>query len=171
MALQSWPTKTEWCVICQSRFWGSTAMFRPFPDLLRRLSVFSQQRWLLPSWSLLSMSLPSRIGVTQYRRTMDISIQMGTWNGSTVYLILLWSTLLPFLSTQFPNLSTRRLLLSSSGPDIVPTHSRSSTTSVLEWRLQWGFLMWFQIHYFRHFWGHSIRLYRVWGGVGSAEEE
>jgi len=57
-----------------------------------------QQRWLLPSWSLLSMSLVSRIGVSRSRMTKGGSIQIGTLNGSTVYHILLSSNLLPFLS-------------------------------------------------------------------------
>jgi len=32
-------------------------------------------------------------------------------------------------------------LLSSSGPDIFPTHTRSSATSEREWTVQWGILM------------------------------
>jgi len=55
-----------------------------------------------------------------------------------------------FLTTQLMlilvlSLPTRRLMLSSSGPDILRTHTRSSATSVPEWRVQWGFLMCFQI--------------------------
>jgi len=42
--------------------------------------------------------------------------------------ILLSSALLPFLSTWFPDLSTRRFLLSRSGSDILPIHCRSSAT-------------------------------------------
>jgi len=95
----SWLANKRWCVTCRNGFWGSTAMFRLFPDLLRRLCLLPQQRWLLPSWSLLSMSLAGRIRVSRFRRTRGGSIQMGIWDGSTVYPILLSSTLLPFLST------------------------------------------------------------------------
>ena len=45
----SWSAKPGWCVTCRSRFWGSTTMFRPFPDLLRQLSLLSQCMWLRPS--------------------------------------------------------------------------------------------------------------------------
>jgi len=130
-------------------------MFRRFPNLLRRLCLLRQHRWLLLSWSLLSTSLASRIGVSRSWRTRGGSIQTGTSNGSTVYPILLSSALHPFLSTQFPDLSTRRLLLSMSGPDILPTHSRSSAASEAEWRMQWRFLIWFQIHSFSAFWRAS----------------
>ena len=43
------------------------------------------------------------------------------------------------------SLLTRRLLLSSSGSGILPTHTRSSTTSGPEWTVQWGILMYFVI--------------------------
>jgi len=56
----SWPTNRGWCVTCRSGFWDSTNMFRPFPDLLLRSCLLPQQMWLLPSWSLLSMSLPQQ---------------------------------------------------------------------------------------------------------------
>ena len=59
----SWPANRGWCVNCRSGFWGSTYMFRLFPDLLLRSCLLPQQMWLLPSWSLLSMLLPSSIGV------------------------------------------------------------------------------------------------------------
>jgi len=54
--------------------------------------------------------------------------------------------LLSFLITQLMpilvlSLPTRRLLLSSSGPEILQTHTRSSTTSEPEWTMQWGILM------------------------------
>jgi len=65
--------------------------------------------------------------------------------------------------TQLLFLPTRRLLLSSSGPDSLPTHSRSSATSELEWRLQWGILMCFQILSLLVLWrasGPSITLCR-----------
>jgi hypothetical protein len=144
-------------------------MFRPFPDLLRRSSLLNQRRWLLPSWSLLSISLASKRGVSRSLWTRSGCIQMGTLNGSTMYPILLSSALLPFLSTQFPDLFTRRLLLSRSGPDI-PTHSRSSATLEPEWRMQWRFLMWFQIHSFLTFCGPIMpcltRCRLRGGGVG-----
>jgi len=145
---RSWPAKPGWCVTWRSGFWASTAMFEPFPDLLHWLGLLSQQRWLRASWSLPSMSLASSRGVSRSRRARSGCIQMGTLNGSIKYLILLSSALLSFLSTQFPDLCTRRLLLSNSGPDILLTHSRSSATSKSEWRMQWGFQMWFQIHFF-----------------------
>jgi len=172
----SWPTNKRWCVTCWCWFRGSTTMFRPFPDLLRRLGLLTQHRWLLPSWSLLSMSLASKGAVSRSRRTMSGCIQIGTLNGSTVYPILLSSTLLPFLSTMFPDLSTRWLLLSRSGSDILSTHSRSSATSEAEWSMQWRFLRWFQIHSFSAFWRASslimpclTRCRLRWGGVGVHE--
>jgi len=124
-------------VTCRSGFWGSTAMFRSFPDLLRRFFLLPQQMWLLPSWSFLCMSLANRRGLTRSRTTRGESIQMGTWDGSTVYPILLSSTLLPFLTTWLPNLSTRRFLLSRSGPDILPIHCRSSAAWEPEWSRRW----------------------------------
>ena len=43
------------------------------------------------------------------------------------------------------SLLTRRLLLSSSGPDILPTHTRSSAASGPEWTVQWDILLYFII--------------------------
>jgi len=63
------------------------------PDLLRWLGILRHQIWLWPSWSLLSMSLASRRGVIRSWRTRCGSMRWGTWNGSTVYFILLWSSL------------------------------------------------------------------------------
>ena len=52
----------------------------------------------------------------------------------------------PFLTTQLMpilvlSLLTRRFLLTSSQPDILPTHTRSSATSEPEWIVQWDILM------------------------------
>jgi len=101
------------------------------------------------------MSLPNNRGVSRSRRARSWCIQMVILNGSTKYPILLRSALLPFLSTQFWDLSTRRFLLSSNVIDILPIHSRSSTTSEPEWRMQWWFLMWLPIHSFSAFWRAS----------------
>ena len=94
----SWPTNKRWCVTCPSWFWRSTYMFRPFPDLLLQLCLLPQQMWLLPSWSLLCMSLSRSRGLTRSRTTSLGSIQMGTLGGSAVYPILLSSTLLQSLT-------------------------------------------------------------------------
>jgi len=56
----------------------------------------------------------------------------------------------PFLTTQLRpllvlSLLTRRFLLSSSGPNILPTHTRSSVTSEPKWTVQWGILTCFII--------------------------
>jgi len=75
------------------------------------------------------------------------------WSHSRGYMIWFYrlshpilNPLLTFLSTQMLpllvlSLFTRRLLLSSSGSDILQTHIKSSTTSELEWTMQWGILM------------------------------
>jgi len=58
----SWPTNKGWCVTCRSGFWGSTDMFRGFPDLLLWLCLLPQHMWLLPSWSLLCIRFPTAEG-------------------------------------------------------------------------------------------------------------
>jgi len=122
---------------------------------------------------LLSMFLVSRIGVIWSRRTRCGSMRWGTSNGSIMYPILLWSPLRPLLTTKFLSLPTRRLLLSSSGSNSLPTHSISSATSEPKWRLQWGLLMFFQIMSLLALWrasGPSITFCMRWrfhgGGVG-----
>ena len=41
---ESWSANKRWCVTCRSEFWGSTDMFRGFPDLLLRLCLLPQQQ-------------------------------------------------------------------------------------------------------------------------------
>ena len=71
------------------------------------------------------------------------------------------------------SLLTRRLLLSSSGPDILPTHTRSSAASGPEWTVQWGILMCFVIQRRLCAWCSAYSLSgacwsrcRLHGGVG-----
>jgi len=142
----SWPTNKRWCVTCRSGFWGSTDMFRGFPDLLLRLCLLLQQMWLLPSWSLLCMSFPSSRGVVRSRTTSLGRIQISTLGGSTVYPILLSSTLLQSLTLSCWDLSIRIFLSIRSGLDILPIHCRSLTTWEIEWSMRWRFQRWFQIH-------------------------
>jgi len=82
------------------------------------------------SWS---MSLPRKIGVGRSQRWNRGSMRKSTSNGSIVYLTLCSESLRLLLSTQLMSLLTKRLLLSSSGPESFPTHSRSLTTSGAEW--------------------------------------
>ena len=123
---------------------------RLFPGLLQTLGVLWQGRWLWPLWSLLYMSSANRRGVIWFWITSHGAILGGTWDGYVVYHILLWTPLRPFLTTQLMpiivlSLPTRRLLLSSSGSDILPTHTRSSAISEPKWTVQWGILMCFVI--------------------------
>ena len=102
--------------------------------------------WPRPSLSLLYMSSVISRGVIWFRITSRGLILRGTWNGSLEYHILLWTPLRPFLTTQLMpllvmSLLTRRFLLSSSGPDILRTHTRSSATSGLEWTVHLGIQM------------------------------
>jgi len=94
-------------------------MFRLFLDLLLRFCLLPQHMWLLPSWSLLCMSLLSSRGVTRSRTTSLGSIQIGTLGASTVYPILLLSTLLQ--SPSFQDVSTGY----SCWPGVGQTSSRS----------------------------------------------
>jgi len=142
----SWPANKEWCVTFRSKLWGSTDMFRGFPNLLLRLCLLPKQMWLLPSWSLLCMSFPNSRGVTRSRTTSLGSIQIGTLGGSTVYPILSLSTLLQSLTMSCRGLSTRIFLLTRSGSDILLIHCRSSAASEAEWSMQCRFQRWFQIH-------------------------
>jgi len=107
----SWLGNKRWCVTCPSGLWGSTDIFRKFPDHLLRLCLLPQQMWLLPSWSLLCMSFPSNRGVTRSLTTSLGSIHIGTLGGSTVYPILLSSTLLQSLTLSSRDPSTRIFLL------------------------------------------------------------
>jgi len=135
----SWPANKRWCVTCPSGFWGSTDMFRPFPNLLLRFCLLPHQMWLLPSWSLLCTLLASRRRVTRSRTTSLGSIQIGTLGGSTVYPILSSSTLLQTLTLSCWDMSTRILLLTRTGPDILPIHCRSSAAWETEWSMWWRF--------------------------------
>jgi hypothetical protein len=131
-------------------------MFILFPERLLQLCLLPHQMWLLPSWSLFCMSFPSSIGVPMPRTTSLGSIQIGTLGGSTVYPILSSSTLLQSLTLSCRNLSTRILLLTRSGPDILPIHCRSSAALEAEWSMRCRFLRWFQIHSSSTFWRTSI---------------
>jgi len=146
----SWPAATWWSVTCQSGFLGSTSMSRHGPGLLQTSRLFRQMMWPKPSRSLLYMSSAISRGVIRFQITSCGLILRGTRDGLLEYHILLWTPLRPFLTTQLMpllvlSLLTRRLLLSSSGPGILPTHTRSSTTSAPEWTVQWGILMCFVI--------------------------
>jgi len=73
----------------------------------------------------------------------------------------------------FPDLSTKRFLLSRSGPAILLIHCRSSATWETKWSMWWRFQRWFQIHSFSAFWrasGPSIACLTMsqfhGGGVG-----
>jgi len=131
-------------------------MFRLFPDLLLRLCLFPQQMWLLPSWSLLSMSFPSSIGVTR-SWTMSLGgILIGTSGGSTVYPILSSSTLLQSFRLQCRDLSTTMFLLTRTGEDILLILGRSLAPCETEWSMRFRFHRWFQIHSFSAFWKASV---------------
>jgi len=127
-------------------------MFTKFPDLLLRLCFLPQQMWLLPSWSLLCMSFPSSKRVPRSQTTSLGSIQIITLGGSTVYPILLLSTLLQSLTLLCRDLSTRIFLLTRSGPDILPIHCRSLPACEAEWSMRCRFQRWFQIHSSSAFW-------------------
>jgi len=127
-------------------------MFRPFPDLLLRSCLLPQQMWLLPSWSLLSMSFPSSIGVTRSRTTNLGGILIGTSGGSIVYPILSSSTLLQSLRLQCRDLSTTMFLLTRTGADILSIQGMSLAPCKTEWRMRFRFQRWFQIHSFSAFW-------------------
>jgi len=134
----SWPTETRWFVTCQSGFLGSTGMSKHDLGLLQTLRILRQMVWPRTSQSLLYMSSAISRGVIRFRITSRGLILGGTCDGLLEYHILLWTSLRSFLTTQlmpllFLSLFTRRFLLSSSGPDILPTHTRSSATSELEW--------------------------------------
>ena len=131
-------------------------MFRTFPDLVLRLCLLPQQMWLLPSWSLLCMSFPNSRGVTMSLTTSLGSIQISTLGGSTVYPILLSSTLLQSLTLSSRDPFTRIFLLTRTGPDILPIHCRSLPACVTEWSMRCRFQMSFQIHYSSAFWRVSI---------------
>jgi len=151
----SWLGNKRWCVTFPSGLWNNTNMFRKFPDLLLRLCLLPQQTWLLPSWSLLCMSFPSSRGVTKSLTTSLGSIQIGTLGGSTVYPILLSSTLLQSLTLSSRDPSTRIFLLTRTGPDIFPIHCRSLAAWVTKWSMRWRFQRWFQIHSSSTFWRAS----------------
>jgi len=133
-------------------------MFRPFPDLLLRLCLLPRQTWLLPSWSLLCMLLPSSIGLPRSRMTSLGSIQIGTSGGSTMYPILSSSTLLQSLTLQCRDLSTRIFLLTRTGPDILPIQGRSLVPCETEWSMRCRFHRWFQIYSSFAFWRASIAI-------------
>jgi len=121
----SWPTKTRGSVTWQSGFLGSIGMSRLFSSLLQTLGVLRQMTWLWPSWNLLYMSSTNRTRVVRFWITSCGLILGGTWDGSLEYHILLWTLLRPFLTTQVMpilvlSLLTRRFLLSSNGPYILP---------------------------------------------------
>jgi len=126
--------------------------------------------WMLPSWSLLCMSFPSSRGVTRSRTTSLGNIQIGTLGGSTVYPILLSSTLLQSLTLSCWDLSTRIFLLTSTGPDILPIHCRSLAAWKTKWSMRWRFQRWFQIHSSSAFWRASrpsiacLTISRFYGG-------
>ena len=146
----SWPAETGWFVTCLSGFLGSTSMSRHGPDLLLSLSLLRQMTWPRPSRSLLYMSSTINKGVIRFRITSCGLILGGTWDGSLEYHILLWTPLRPFLTTQLMpllvlSLLTRRFLSSSSGPNTLSTHTRSSATSEPEWTVQWRILLCFII--------------------------
>jgi len=148
----SWSAATWWSVTCQSGFLDSTGMSRLFPGLLQTLSFLRQMMWPKPSRSLLYMSSPISRGVIRFQIASRGVILGGTWDGSLEYHILLWTPLRPFQTTQLMPLLvlfllTRRFLLSSSGSDILPTHSRSSATSGPEWTVQWRILLCFIIRW------------------------
>jgi len=167
----SWPANKRWCVTCRSGLWGSTTMFRPFLDLLRRLGLLTQQRWLLPSWSLLSMSLVSRRGVRipddEEWKHSDGYIK---WFYRVCYHLIV--SLAPVPEYIAPKPVYRRLLLSRSGPDILPIHCKSSAAWEPEWSMRWRFQRWLQIHSFSAFWRASgpiiqcLTRCRFHGGVG-----
>jgi len=174
----SWPTVTGWSVTCQSGFLGNTGMSRLFSWLLQTLSFLRQMTWPRPSRSLMYMSSSISRGVIRFRITSCGFILRGTWDGSLEYHILLWTPLQQFLTTQLMpllilSLFTRRLLLSSSGSGILPTHTRSSATSGPEWTVQWGILMCFVIQRRLCAWCSAYSLSgacwsrcRLHGGVG-----
>jgi len=111
--------------------------------------------WLLPFWSLLCMSFPNSRGVTRSLATSLGIIQIGTLGGSTVYPILLSSTLLQSLTLSSWDPSTRIFLLTRTGPDILLIHCRSLVAWETEWSMRWRFHRWFQIHYSSAFWRAS----------------
>ena len=152
----SWLRNKRWCVTCPSGLWGSTNMFRKFPGLLLRLCLLPQQMWLLPSWSLLCMSLPSSRGVTRSLTTSLGSIQVGTLRGSTMYPNLLSSTLLQSLTLSSRDPSTRIFLLTWIGLDILLIHCRSLPACETEWSMRCRFQRCFQIHYSSAFWRASV---------------
>jgi len=124
---------------------------RLFSGLLQTLSLLRRMTSPRPSRSLLYMSSTISRGVIWFRITSRGLILRGTWDGSLEYHIIFWTPLRPFLTTQLLpllvlSLLTRRFLLSSSGPDILPTHTRSSATSGAEWTVQWHILLCFIIH-------------------------
>jgi len=175
----SWPTATGWSVTCHSGSLGSTSMSRHGPGLLQTLRLLQQMTWPRPSQSLLYMSSAISRGVIRFWITSRGLILGGTWNGSLEYHILLWTPLRPFLTTQLMpllvmSLLTRRLLLSSSGTSIIPTHTRSSAISGPEWTVQWGILMCFVIQRRLCAWCKAYSLSGAcwsrcrlrWGGVG-----
>ena len=114
------------------------------------IEALGQMMWPRPSQSLLYMSSAINRGVIRFRITSRRVNLGGTWDDSLEYHILLWSPVQPFLTTLLMpllalSLLTRRFLLSSSGPNILPTHTRSSATSEPEWAVQWGILLCFII--------------------------
>ena len=146
----SWLAETGWSATCQSGFLGSTSMSRHDPNLLLTLSLLRHMTWPRPSRSLLYMSSTINKGVIRFRITSCGLILGGTWDGSLEYHILLWTLLQPFMTTQLMpllvlSLLTGRFLLSSSKPDILSTHTRSSATLELEWTVQWRILLCFII--------------------------
>jgi len=112
--------------------------------------------WLLPSWSLLYMSFLSSRGVTRSLTTSLGSIQIGTLGGSTVYHILLSSTMLQSLTLSSRDPSTRIFLLTRTGPDILLIHCRSLPACETEWSMWCRFHRCFQIHYSSAFWRASV---------------
>jgi len=118
----SWSAKKRSAFTCQRRFSGSTTISWPFIDLLRRLGLLNKRMWLWPFRILWCMSLTRHRGVGRQGGGSRGSMRRGTSNGSTVYLILLWETLRPLLSTQLLSLLLQRLLLSNNGPYRFLTH-------------------------------------------------
>jgi len=156
----SWPTEIGGPVTCQSGFLGSTDTCRLFSGLLQTLGLLRQRTWLWHSWSLLYMSSTSMRGVTWCQRVSHGAIFWGTCIGSIEYHIIFWTPLRSFLTMQLMpilvmSLPTRRLLSSSSGPEILPICSKSSTEWEAEWSMHCRFLRWFQIHSFWAYWRAS----------------
>jgi len=147
-------------------------MFRPILDLLRRLGLLSQRSWSHASWSLMSMSLPSRRGVIWSRRMRSIRIQSGTWNGSTMYPILYD---LPYCRSWVHSSQTclRRCycwaVVGQTSSQLIPGHPKYQS---LSWQ-HYGWDSWcvFKSCCCPRYGDHPTIVSRVGGGVGSTEEE